>query len=252
MRDLLRQRLNDAFSDGFVLLRRIPSTTVWRTLGFLDALSESERASTLDMCVDIAAGSIEHRWSNSPPQPSPVGEAASQTPQAKLYEDIFSRPSYWSHFPDRFMCQFSDEMLAQMVEPHRIETIRRVAQPSVAKAVPTRKVIHNRLASEFGTEAINRGGGEWSFHGVAKQTEFSLNIDFGGRGNGFRYDVAFPPSTSATGVGCGLSLESSYGFPTGLCDYPIDDELDSLADTMYETIKDIVTLRELLRLSQEV
>ena len=40
------------------------------------------------------------------------------------------------------------------------------------------------------------------------------------------------------------TLAASYGFPSGVCDFPLSDELDQLADTICKIILDLSQLHK--------
>lgn len=179
----------------------------------------------------------------TPPQPTPVGSAAEELPQARLFRQIFTEPRF-SAFPDRFMRQFAvnPDALSKMVDESRIPAIIASETAVVAKAGSIRKALHPQLKQKFNVETSNLGGGEWLYAGRVDDAPFQLCIDYGGMGPGFRYGVGFAPNASNSAQALCGTLESSYGFPSGVCDFPLSDELDQLADTICDIIVDLSQL----------
>ncbi len=243
MKDIFLHRLEVAYSQGFSLLRRVPSTTVWRTLSYIQTLCDEERSRVFDSCAEIAYQNTGTDTGRTPPQAVPVGSAADELPQARLFRQIFSEPRF-SGFPDRFMQQFAvnQDALSQMVDDSRIPAIIASETPVVAKAGSIRKALHARLRQRFAVETSNLGGGEWLNAGMVDNVPFQLCIDYGGMGPGFRYGLGFGPNAATSARALPGTLASSYGFPSGVCDFPLSDELDDLAETICEVILDLAGL----------
>ncbi len=235
MVDVFRNRIETAFSDGFSLLRRLPSTAVWKSLSYIESLSQAERVSAFDTCARIAQRSFAG-------ERAAIGTADDVADRSELHAGIFSELR-WSEFPDRFMKQFDGIGLDGMVEQSQIPAIVACDPPVVAKAPAIRKVLHPHLKDSFNAEISNRGGGNWAYMGLVSDRQFTLNIDYGGMGSGFRYSVGFGSSTRTPNVLHGVSLESSYGLPTSVCDFPLADELHELASTVTDLVVDLANLQ---------
>ena len=248
MLDIFLARLELAYAQDFSLLRRIPSTAVWNTLSYIQTLSNEERSQFFDTCAQIACQNAMASTGVTPPPATPVGSAAYESPQARLFEQIFSEVRF-SAFPDRFMRQFAAnrDALSQLVDESRIPAIMECEAPVVAKAGSIRRILHNRLKQVFQVETSNLGGGEWLNVGVVDDMLFHLHVDYGGMGPGIRYGIGFGPGGSGSALALAGTLESSFGFPTGVCDFPLSDELDQLADTTCNVIVDLSQLCKVTR-----
>ncbi|QDV61657.1 hypothetical protein [Crateriforma conspicua] len=136
------------------------------------------------------------------------------------------------------------DTLSQMVHESRIPAIIASKTPVIAKAGSIRKAIHARLRATFEVETSNLGGGVWLNAGRADDVSFQLCIDYGCMGPGFRYGVGFGPNAATSDHALRGTLAASYGFPSGVCDFPLSDELDELADTICKIILDLSQLHK--------
>ncbi|QEG40161.1 hypothetical protein UC8_21670 [Roseimaritima ulvae] len=242
---ILRSRLQQAYAGGFGLLRRIPNTTAWRTLGHLQSLSAADRLAAFDTCAEIATENIEFALELGTPTAAATGSATAKSPRAVLFDEVFSVQD-WSAFPDRFMRQFNLDAagLARMVEPSRVESILACPPSVVAKAGAIRKTLHGYLKTHHQAEFQNRGGGVWACIGRVADKPFALSLDYGGRGSGFSYGVQFPRHAEIDYQGNALTLESCYGFPSGRWDFPLADELPRLCETLTQVISELQAIHD--------
>lgn len=141
------------------LLRRVPSTTVWRTISSLQKLSDEERSRVFDLCAEIGYQNAMTSAGNVPLRPTFAER--NPLPQNRLFNEIFLVTRF-SAFPDRFMRQSAamPDVLLDLDDESRIPAIVAAETPVVANAGSFRNVLHARLKHEFGVETSNHGGGE--------------------------------------------------------------------------------------------
>lgn len=219
-----RPRLEHAWSEGFKFLRRVPDVTLWKSLSYIDSLSDIQRSEFFDLCEAVA----QELAAGRPPFSAKQETLAQQ--QLKQIQAALA----WSAYPDRFLCQFSFEALAEMnIDEARIPNILKSDPPVIAKAAAIRNVLHKRLKEQFDAKVTNTGGGSWSCLGSATETNFAMGLDYGGTGQGFYYGVTFETELAAP---VGLAFHSPYAIPGRAIDFPMADELDELADVFCEGI----------------
>jgi len=236
---ILQQRIEAADAQGFALLRRIPSTTAWRYLGYIESLPPDERRELMGTCATIAHQMMMPMLGYAVPAVSP--QDAGQQPQAILFQKVFSQPRL-NASPDRFLRQFPASMLKEMMSEERMQEIMALPLPVTATAGAVRKELRRQMKEAFDADITNQGGGEWSYVGCIEDVEFYLHMDYGVMGPGFRYGVGFRQADSSGPYESGGTLEASYGIQSGNCDFPVADELTELAQTLTEVIKDLAQL----------
>ncbi|MGI9324118.1 MAG: hypothetical protein ACR2PZ_02785 [Pseudomonadales bacterium] len=229
-----RSRLDQAWSDGFKFLRRIPDVTIWKSLSYIESLPNEERGNFFDVCAGFAEQDVLGRTQASRSNSVPPDPNIPTSRQLQLREVQAIRR--WTAFPNRFFRQFNEEALRQMVDASRIPAILDSEPPVVAKAGAIRKTLHKRLKTAFNAEMRNMGGGNWHCSGKVADAGFALHIDYGGMGPGFRYSVSFDPAPAAMN---GLGFHTPYGIPARAIDFPMADELDDLAAVFCEGITDL-------------
>lgn len=234
---LIRTRLDDAFQAGFPLMRLLPSTNAWRTLGYLYSLTADKRSSVFDACARVAYRSLHCAMTDS-------SGLFDLTDAERTRLDGALSAQYWTHFPNRFLRQFSaiENGLTNMVPPDRVSKILAEPVGEVAKAPAIRKQLKSDFKSAFASKPRNLGGGTWQYTGALDNASFSLFVDYGGNLPGFKYGLTFDTSKNNCRTTGNFSLESTYGFSVGTCDFVLADELDQLLNTFIRIADDIVEL----------
>src|SRR4051812_42885697 len=76
----IRRLIEDEYSAGFPLLRRIPSTFIWKSLAHMDALGAEERDQLFDVLAERSCGWLQ--------------KAADVGPSVERHQELVRHPAY--------------------------------------------------------------------------------------------------------------------------------------------------------------
>ena len=253
MRELIEQRIDAARQGRFSFLRRAPNTNVWRTISCYEAQDNNNKSIMRNDFVEIASSAamaLHHRIADivASTQNGVAPEAS-----RRQFDQVYAK-TFFSEFPDRFLRQFAhnQESLAQIVDASRIPSIMQSEMPKVAKAPAIRKALHAGIKERFEADWRNEGGGNWVCRGRVEGQPFLLNVDYGGKGGGFRYSVSFEREESSGEFTPGITLEQSLGISCGAgsWDFTLTDELGDVTETMGDVICNLHAMFQQLRCNQ--
>lgn len=222
-------------------MRRIPSSTLWRTLSYIDSLEGPARDEYLADMSEAAFDAVAPSLRLKPMDPDKYGPGAPEPASARVYRLAHSQPAVWSAFPDRFVRQLAaDEgTLTSILGAERGSRAAACPPPVIAKGGAVKKAIGERFKRRFGSK-MERDGEGWFVKGDLDGVGFTLGLHYGGKLPGIRYGIGFDAADGLTRGG--LPVECSYGFGQWAWDFALADELEQVAETMFEAVTDAVQL----------
>jgi hypothetical protein len=210
----LRDLIEAEFSSGFAFVRRIPSTGVWKSLAYIDALGPEDRnvlfavlaeRGSAGLDRDVPAQQIMARQQELVRQPAYLG-----------YVEGRMRTSPAKYADPRFLRQWLEGLRAVPAghpapppdfSPVPLAVVEAAEPPATVRAPDIRKEVKRALVPRFHLQPTNQGGGVWRYSGEYEGRPFTLTLDFGGSFHKLRYGVGGATWEGTLGLGIGFDWD---------------------------------------------
>lgn len=237
--DPIKALIEHEYASDWALASRIPSTSVWRDLAYLRALSPDRRARFLEESTERAIYLLDRTLD---PRGGEAWDEHRQMANAVV--------STWDwHFVGvrllRGLRADLDRGPAEAREAYPAEFFETVDSIRPTNAAQIRKEVKRVLGDRFHALPENRGGGNWQYACRYGNRVFAVGIDYGGLTDQLRYEVAYEEPGSGL---CPkhLNYERLIGVGVGGWDYVTTDNLSESIGLLGDLIERLVQLPELL------
>ena len=243
IRNLVRSEIERTVAEEFQLLRRVPSTYVWKAIEYVRALHQAERDEPFEAFMDR---SLYMLLAEADPtrHPGQTGHRA-----YRRFCDGMVRTFDWRYVDVRTLRMYLADRRSPRPGPglHLPDDVARQAAAIVPiSAGELRKRLKAALGERFGARPENRGGGDWIYTGRHSERAFSLHIDFGGRSDQLRYEVSYVDSS--TGIHANrLNYEGMLGFGLGNWDYVTASTADDAVSHLCDLVARLVSIPDRLQ-----
>jgi hypothetical protein len=247
----VRKLIEAEFSAGFPLLRRIPSTFVWKVLAHIDGLRADERDILFEVLAERSSG-----WFQTDINMEQYAERQRELVRHPAYQSYCSaqtRVDPWKYADPSFLRGWLDGLRRSEASqstprpepdfsPVALAVVEATAPPVTAGAVEIRKEVKRVFAELFNAQPTKLGAGMWNYLGDCQGRPFTLTLDYGGKMHKLTYGVGlgrFPakqPFLGATWEGI-FAIPNDWNF---VCQHNLSQSVALLA----EIVEKIVTLRQ--------
>ena len=225
----LRGEFDAEARTGFARLRRVPDTQVRHFLDYYESLNAAEQDALADAStLRGAIGLWGERLS--------AYQETLQTNHAweKWIHESLTGRGRDPHFNDSVRMLRMSVAQAKMERASGIPSSMSPELEEYAESIQTvtapqlRKLVREVLESVLGAKPVKTGGGNWNYEGATAGSQVMVSIDYGGRLDQLRYQIAVQPLESAIGFKR-TGFEMAFGVGFGRWDFI---HLENVSDSM--------------------